>query len=413
MKGITESIQSNPSRRVLIPLGIGIAISLLGDSTLYTVLPDPDIAAQAGLTLAMVGILLGINRIVRILFNSTAGILIDRISRRGLMIGSLCLGVLSTAIFAFGRGFHLLLIGRVFWGAAWSGLWIGGNTIVLDISTPDNRGRLSAQFQMWFFLGVGCTALIGGLFTDLFGFRGGMWISTALTGSVVFFWLLYLPETRPSGIFHLENQQTIRPATFPWRLAISAAVPVFVGRFVFAGVMASTTILWLSEYLGRQLVTGWFVIPIASLTGGVIALRAGASVAGAPLAGFLSDQLRRRWLVLAGVLTLGAVGVYFSGSASILLALLGAMIAAVAGGGVNSLAPAITGDSIHETRHGRALGLLYTVGDFASAIGPPIALSLVEAMPIRVIYRLCSSLFLAAALFALYQAIVEKRMHNV
>jgi MFS family permease len=411
--GITERIQSNTSGRTLIPLGIGIAVSLLGDSTLYTVLPDPDIAAQAGLTLAMVGILLGINRIVRILFNSTAGILIDRLSRRGLMIGSLCLGALSTAVFAFGRGFNLLLIGRILWGAAWSGLWIGANTIVLDISTPDNRGRLSAQFQMWFFLGVGCTALTGGLFTDLFGFRGGMWISTALTGSVVIFWLLYLPETRPSRDTHPVNKQMTKPVAFPWRLAISAAVPVFVGRFVFAGVMASTTILWLSEYLGRQLTTKWLVIPIASLTGGVVALRAGASVAGAPLAGFLSDRLRRRWLVLAGVLTMGALGVYFSGSASIIPALVGAMVAAIAGGGVNSLAPAITGDSVHETRHGRALGIIYTVGDFASAIGPPIALALVNVISIRSIYRYCSSLFLAAALFALYQAIVEKRMHGV
>ncbi len=413
MKGTTESNRSNASGRALIPLGIGIAVSLLGDSTLYTVLPDPNIAAQAGLTLAMVGILLGINRIVRILFNSTAGILIDRLSRRGLMIGSLCLGVLSTAIFAFGRGFNLLLIGRILWGAAWSGLWIGGNTIVLDLSTPENRGRLSAQFQMWFFLGVGCTALFGGLFTDLFGFRGGMWISSALTGSIVIFWLLYLPETRPASNKRLGNQRTTKPAPFPWRLAVSAAVPVFVGRFVFAGVMASTTILWLSEYFGRQLITKWLVIPIASLTGVVVALRAGASVAGAPLAGFLSDRMQRRWLVLAGVLTLGAIGVYFSGTESIGLALVGAMVAAIAGGGVNSLAPAITGDSIHETRHGRALGLIYTVGDLASAIGPPIALTLVEVIPIRSIYRLSSSLFLAAALFALYQAIAEKRVQDV
>ena len=101
-------------RRVLIPLGIGIAVSLLGDSTLYTVLPDPEIASQAGLTLAMVGILLGVNRIVRLFFNGAAGMLIDRFSRRSLLIGSLCTGALSTAIFAFGKGFNTTVAGGIF-----------------------------------------------------------------------------------------------------------------------------------------------------------------------------------------------------------------------------------------------------------------------------------------------------------
>ena len=65
--------ESRPSTlRVLVPLGVGIALSLLGDSTLYTVLPKPEIANQAGVTLALVGVLLGVNRIVRLGFNIVA-----------------------------------------------------------------------------------------------------------------------------------------------------------------------------------------------------------------------------------------------------------------------------------------------------------------------------------------------------
>ena len=129
----TSGSRSPPSR-VLVPLGIGIALSLLGDSTLYTVLPKPEIANQAGVTLAMVGILLGVNRIVRLGFNVVAGILFDRFSRRWLMIGSLSIGTLSTVLYATSTGFGSLLIGRILWGAAWSGLWIGGTTVVLDVT---------------------------------------------------------------------------------------------------------------------------------------------------------------------------------------------------------------------------------------------------------------------------------------
>jgi MFS family permease len=68
-------------------LGIGIAISLLGDATLYTVLPHPDISTQLGITLSMVGLLLGANRATRLVLNSPVGILYDRMPRRGLLIG--------------------------------------------------------------------------------------------------------------------------------------------------------------------------------------------------------------------------------------------------------------------------------------------------------------------------------------
>jgi len=71
------------SRFILNLLGIGIAISLLGDATLYTVLPHPDISTQLGITLSMVGLLLGANRATRLVLNSPVGVLYDRMPRRG------------------------------------------------------------------------------------------------------------------------------------------------------------------------------------------------------------------------------------------------------------------------------------------------------------------------------------------
>ncbi|GAI92424.1 unnamed protein product, partial [marine sediment metagenome] len=98
--------------RVLVPLGVGLALSLLGDQTLYTVLPNPEIGAQAGVTLGMVGVLLGINRLTRVVFNIPAGMLYSKRPRRGLMIAAMCIAVLSTMFYAFARGVELLLIGR-------------------------------------------------------------------------------------------------------------------------------------------------------------------------------------------------------------------------------------------------------------------------------------------------------------
>ena len=82
-------MKSDPApRRVLTLLGVGTALAMLGDATLYTVLPNPSIASQAGVTLTMVGVLLGVNRAIRLVINAPIGVLYDRMPRRPLLVAS-------------------------------------------------------------------------------------------------------------------------------------------------------------------------------------------------------------------------------------------------------------------------------------------------------------------------------------
>jgi len=186
---------ASPQRTIDL-IGLGIVLSLLGDATLYTVLPDPGIAAAAGISLSVVGVVLGLNRLVRLIFNPAAGVLYDRLPRRPLLLSALALGAASTAVYAIASGPVVLLLGRVLWGAAWSGLWIGGNSVVLDLAGEENRGRLSARLQMWFFVGGGVAFLAGGAFTDLLGYRPGLLASAGCSAAGFLLWLLRLPETR-------------------------------------------------------------------------------------------------------------------------------------------------------------------------------------------------------------------------
>lgn len=116
-------------RQVLFPLGLGTALSLMGDGTLYTVLPTH--TADAGIALSSVGIILGINRAVRLLLNGPAGLAYDRFPRRWLFVPALFIGAISTAVYAATHGFWPLLVGRLLWGLAWSGIWVGGATVIL------------------------------------------------------------------------------------------------------------------------------------------------------------------------------------------------------------------------------------------------------------------------------------------
>ncbi len=392
------------AQRIVLVLGIGTAISLRGDSTLYTVLPRLDIAAEAGVTLAMVGVLLGANRVIRLLTNGLAGVLYDRWPRRPLLIASLFAGALSTLIFAIARGPAPLLASRFLWGAAWSGIWVGGNAAVLDVALPRNRGRLSGQYQMWFFLGTGGAALIGGVLTDLIGFRQALLAGAIMTFLAGVLWVLALPHAGSRQLTHIASA-VARPASpFPWADALFAAVPLFVTRFVFAGVASATTALWLTGLVGNGLPVARFVVPLATLTGIFVASRSLVSLVGARLAGALSDRGGKRWRATAAVMAAGAAGAWGASSQAAALAIAGGLLAAVSAGGVQAVVPAIAGDTSDVAQRGRMLSVAYTMGDLGSALGPPLALGLVGAFSIWMIYRLCAVLLACTVVFTLWRS---------
>ncbi|MCD4684873.1 MAG: hypothetical protein K8S97_02920, partial [Anaerolineae bacterium] len=89
-------------------IGLGVAISLLGDLTLYIVLPTH--TDDAGIALANVGLMLSANRLIRIVINSPMGLLIERIPRRRIAVPALFLGAGSSLLYTV-PGFWPLLIG--------------------------------------------------------------------------------------------------------------------------------------------------------------------------------------------------------------------------------------------------------------------------------------------------------------
>jgi len=183
----------------------------------------------------MVGLLLGANRAIRLVLNSPVGILYDHMPRRGLMVFALSLGAGSSIFYALGNGFWPLLMGRIFWGIAWSLLWVGGNSMVLDVSTEENRGHNSGIYQMWFFTGVATTSFFGAVLTDMFGFRSSQWISVVVIAATALAWFFFLPETRTNeGTPKYAVNETDKSATMrlPWKVITVSSFTVFVARFM-------------------------------------------------------------------------------------------------------------------------------------------------------------------------------------
>jgi MFS family permease len=394
-------------RKIITLLGLGTAVSLLGESTLYTVLPNRDVAAQIGITITMVGILLGTNRAVRLITNGPVGLLYEKLPRRPLLILSLVLGAFSSVLYTLGAGFWPLFIGRVSWGFAWSLLWIGCKTVVQEISNNQNRGQFNGRYNMFYLLGIGLASLVGAILSDLVGFYNGQRISAALILIAAISWYFLLPETHETKTeIHTEKVLPQKTDPLPWRIIIPAAFIIFTARFIDRGLLAATVPLWINKLLGNGLSVFTFVIPIATLTGLYNAIKILPGIGSAPALGALSDRLGKRWIVVAGALLAGAIGIWLMSMPLIAVAWIGALIVPVIGAGVETLVPAIIGDHTSRTINGRTLGIIYIFADLGSTLGPMIGLGLLDAaiMSLEGLYRACAVLILAAVAVSIFTA---------
>ena len=396
---MSNSETSIHPRKVLFPLGVGTALSLMGDGTLYTVLPTH--TAEAGIALSSVGIILGVNRAVRLFLNGPAGLAYDRWPRRRLFVPALFIGALSTAVYAATRGFWPMLIGRLLWGLAWSGIWVGGATIIMDVTTGQDRGRWTGLYQTWFFLGAALSALAGGLLTDWLGYSATMWFGAAVTGVGGVIALILLPETRRARPNPGDSPvEEIKPRLRANRGLWVAASVHGINRFVAGGVLAATMALLVQDWLSSANLT----LGVATLTGLLMAGRTLLSMVAAPLAGTASDRLGSRWGVAAWGLAIGVVSMALVAWGEPVAVLAGISLGAVAGGSVQALVTALTGDLVSQAQRGRAIGLLHTAGDLGSAIGPPAAYALIPWIELRGVYLLCAGLFATGlALAMLFQ----------
>jgi MFS family permease len=392
--------QTRSTLRILVPVGIGTCLSLVGDASLYAVLPTHTDAA--GVSVAAVGILLSANRVVRLVLNGPAGVVYGRYSRRRLFVLALFIGALSTAIYGLSRGFWPLLAGRLLWGLAWAGIWIGGNTIVAEISYDGARGRWVGLYQGFFFLGAAGGPFVGGLLTDGIGYHGAMGVAAGLTLVGALIALTCLPEVERTEPVAPGRGRGLRESMLSLGPATAAAFALHgVNRLVVSGVLNSTLGLLLQEELGARIEIAGLSMGVATLTGSGLGLSTLMAMGSAPVLGALSDRASNRWNVVARGLVPGMAGfalLTFGAPWSILA---GIPLTALASGSNQSLSTTLVGDLSSPGEQSKRLGMLFTVGDLASAVGPPLAYALIPLLGIRGGYVLSAAVLGAMFLVAL------------
>jgi len=399
-------VSQNP-RQVLLAVGVGTALSLMGDTALYAVLPTH--AGEAGVTLASVGLLLSANRWIRLLLNGPAGLAYDRWPRRRLFLFALGVGTLSTALYGWAQGFWPLLISRLLWGFAWSGIWVGGNTIILNAANVEERGRLTGLYQLSFYFGSSLGFPVGGLLTDWLGFRSAMLVAAVVTGLGALaagFLLREAPADSSTSVAHQSTPIVTGPIP---SLTIAPAIVLYaVNRFVIAGVLSASLGLLIQQQWGALSFPNGVVVGVATLTGILLGLNTFISMYSAPLAGHWSDQRRSRWSIVALGITPGVLGMLLLAFGEPGAIVAGILLIALMGGSNQSLATALLGDIAASHWRGRALGWMHTLGDLSSGLAPLLVYAVLPFISLSGIYLACAALLAVLLLWAAHQPMRPK-----
>ncbi|MBL4720921.1 MAG: MFS transporter, partial [Alphaproteobacteria bacterium] len=105
------------ARATAISAGV-LSIMLLGDALLYVVLPVN--AAEFGITLAWVGVLLSANRFIRIFTYGLIARATDAVGLRTMTLITAIAGAGSTLMYGFIDGGPILLVARIIWGLSFA-----------------------------------------------------------------------------------------------------------------------------------------------------------------------------------------------------------------------------------------------------------------------------------------------------
>ena len=251
-----------PSRAAVL-VALATAFSLLGDQMLYSVLPT--YYTQLGLVPYQVGLILSVNRWVRLVTNSLAEWMCRHYDLTLLVTLALILGGLLTIVYGVVTSFAVLLVARMLWGLSWSFIRQVGVMTVVDSSPPAHIGRMMGFYNGTSRLGSVSGNLLGAVGHDAIGFS-----LTLIVFGVISILGVPLGWMGRRAVPHQEID-TRRPEGKRWSPELLFCG--FVIGCVGPGMVMSTLGVVLKESIGDSISVFHVVIGVATLNGLLLATR--------------------------------------------------------------------------------------------------------------------------------------------
>ncbi|MSQ37763.1 MAG: MFS transporter [Chloroflexi bacterium] len=288
--------------RPALAVALTTAASLFGDTLLYTALPVN--AARLGLDGLAVGLILSLNRWVRLVTNSVAAQLYERLPAGLLVVAALALAVVTSAVYALPSLLLLFFGARLLWGFCWSLLRHGSYLAAID-DTPQHCGRHLGEMRAVFGIGYLAGAAYAPFAVEAFGWP------VACLGAAL---LTLVGGAGPALI------------AAPWRRAIRSVAPDAERLSVWSAELVALFLigaLQLSLSAGFVIVAGGFriaglfpggapvlgaLVPASFIAGVFVLSQRVAQIGWSTFAGRIAERAAgRTFLVAAVVAVFGSV----------------------------------------------------------------------------------------------------------
>ena len=356
-------------------VGVATFVGGLGGGLAFPILPA--LGMQLGIASFLIGIILSANRVSRLTFDHTAGVLVDRLGGRRPMAWGLCLealGILGySAALHFGHPVAWFLAGRIVFGIGSALLIVGAQATVLGLSTQKNRGRLTATVRMALSMGMPGGLVLGGVISDAASDDTAFLVAAGLTltGAAVAWWLA--PDTRPS-----HPRQRTEARTGMWeRLKALLALPnisILAAAWSFNALIflcvQGALLATLVVLVGRRDIH-LFGMSDQGTSGLIMAVLMACSTIMAFVLGRSIDRMRRRAvLVLPSLVALAAGFAVLAFAQTLGWILVGTILVGGSFNGVTLPMLALLGDVTQQQNYGRAVGIYQVFGDIGGSLGP-------------------------------------------
>ncbi len=417
---MTSQPRPDSGRRSLAPrpvivIAIITGICLLGDSSLYALLPSRLDAFAVTPTGA--GLILGINRYIRIVSNTGAGWVVQRIGVAWPLAFAVVLAAATTFAYAAANGFWVLFVAHALWGIAWSFLRLGGYLAAAETGPRASVGRHMGALQSLSRAGSLAAVVVGGLLADLIGIQDTLLLFGALTlGALVLVPLAQIPAGLGKAAPKVAgDKQAMAAGSSPdsisdrnamWRIKALYAQATITWMLV-AGLFMGTAGYMVRTVTGDGTTVGGFAIGVGTLSGIVLGIRWVADLGLSPLFGHLSDRLGRPRIILAAMSAAAMAMLTVAISPTLAVAIPMYAIIFAGGTAITVSLNASVAEQAPADRRATVLSRYATWADIGSGSGAAIGLPLVAGAGFGLAYGIGAAIMALAAV--MYWAVFLKR----
>jgi len=364
--------------RPVVIIALITAVCLLGDSALYAILPSKLDAFAVSPTAA--GLILGVNRYIRLVSNTTAGWAFDRMGFHGPFLFAIALAAVTTFSYGFLTGFWPLFLAHGAWGISWSILRLGGYLAVIEAGSSANIGRLMGLLYGGARGGSLVAVLLGGFLADSIGGRETFLVFGGLT---LFAFTLVpfgqVPHTlgrrKDLAAGSVENL-SVEPSHMagPPSLIMVVNIQIFVFGLVISGLMVATAGYLLRTIASDGTTIMGLTIGVGLLSGLLLGVRWTGDLGLSVIFGHVSDRIGRTKIILASIAIVTTALALIAVERSLIVVFPAVSILFIAGTALVVALNASIGGLAPVERRASVLSRYATWQDMGSGTGPFVGL---------------------------------------